>query len=172
MQDGRPVRRQLKRIAIAARDDGASIPALFLTRDRGGEEIVCLVACCLGVGEAAGADEIGQDVELLDQLTIEMPAALIIRKELLPVGRRAQRIPADEHGARTFALVKAQEKIGEADDRAGAFIALAADRLRQRVIGAVRERIAVDDEKRAARLCAICHRVSWLARRSRNLTEE
>src|SRR5947209_15444313 len=93
-----------------------------------------------------------------------MPAALIIRKELLPVCRCIKRIPADEHRTRAFALAEPDQEIGEADNRAGAFFALAQNRLRQRVIGAMREGIAVDDEEgRARRLQrAICHGVSSL----------
>ena len=61
-----------------------------------------------------------QDLELVDQFLIELPAALIVREEPLPVGRRTERVPADQHGARPFGLVQAQQEIGEPDDRAAA----------------------------------------------------
>ena len=88
-----------------------------------------------------------QDVELLDDLVVELPAALIGRKQLLPIGRRAERVPTDQHGARRFAAVEPQQKIGEADDRAGAIAIPTAQRFRQRVVGAMGERVAVDDQQ-------------------------
>jgi hypothetical protein len=42
-----------------------------------------------------------------------------------------------------------QKEIGEAQDRAAALVAAPADRLRQGVVGAMGEGIAVDDEQRA-----------------------
>jgi hypothetical protein len=121
-------------------------------RDRGGEEVVGLVAWSLGIGEAAGGDEFGERLELVDELRIEVAAALIGGEEALPVGRRAQRVPADQDRARPLAFVEAEQDVGEAENRAAAAVAGAADRFRQRVVGAVREGIAVDDEEGRARL--------------------
>jgi hypothetical protein len=114
---------------------------------RGSEEIVGLVARRLGEGKAARRHELRQDIELLDQFVIEIAAALIPREQLLPVGRAAERVPADQHGARPLAVVEPDQEIGETDDRPAALVAGAADRFRQRVIGAVREGVAVDDEQ-------------------------
>ncbi len=66
----------------------------------------------------------------------------------MPVGRRLQRIPADEHCARPLGAVELQQPIGEAKNGAGGPAAIAQDIFRQRVVGAMRERIAVDDQKR------------------------
>ena len=46
--------------------------------------------------------------------------------------------------------VEPQQQVGEAEDGAGGPLAGAQDVLRQRMIGAVRERIAVDDQQRPA----------------------
>ena len=72
-----------------------TLPAAGLfARNGGGEEIVRLEARLFGVGEAAGGDELGKHVELVDDVALENAAALIGREELLaPVGR-GQRVPA------------------------------------------------------------------------------
>ena len=82
MQNRRLLRGELKRVAVAAGDDGAAVAALLFARYRSGEEIVGLEARRFGVGEAAGGDEVRQDIELLDQRFVEMAAALIIREKL------------------------------------------------------------------------------------------
>ena len=94
-------------------------PAPLLGGDGGGEKIVGLVARRLGVGEAAGRDELRQRVELLEQRVVEFAAALVGRELPVPVGRRVERVPADQHGARLLGLVEPQQKIGEAEDGAG-----------------------------------------------------
>ena len=66
----------------------------------------------------------------------------------MAVGRRVERVPADEHGARLFLGVEPQQEIREADDRAAALVAAPADRFRHAVIGAMRERVAIDHEQR------------------------
>src|SRR5882724_3458473 len=129
MQDRGAVGGELKRVAVAARDEGLAAAPL-LGGDRSGEEIVGFVAGRLGEPKAAGRDKLRQYVELLDDLVVELAAALIGREQLLAVGRRAERVPADQHGARPLGLVEAQQQIGKADDRAAATIAAAADRFR------------------------------------------
>src|SRR5947209_14315769 len=124
MQNRRLLAGELERIAVAAGDDRAPIAALFFTRGRSSEEIVRFVTRRFGVNETAGGDEIREDIELLDQLFVEVPAALIIREQFLAVCRGAQRVPADEHRARALAFVESDEKIGEADDRAGSLLPL------------------------------------------------
>src|SRR3712207_7534127 len=59
---------------------------------------------------------------------------------------------SDEHRARLLVLMEPNQKVGEADDGAGSFVAPAQDRLRQSVIGAVRERVAVDQDRKSTRL--------------------
>ena len=63
------------------------------------------------------------------------------------MGRNAERIPADQNGARLLVLMEPQEEVREADDGARPLVALAPNRLGQGVIGAMREGVAVDDEK-------------------------
>ena len=129
LQDGRGRRGELKGIAVAARHDrGAAAP--LLGRDGSGQEIVGLVAGRLGIGEAAGRDELRQDRQLLDDLVVELAPALIGRERLVPVGRRIERVPADQHRARLLGVVEPQQEIGEADDRAGRPVAVRADRFR------------------------------------------
>src|SRR5438876_1416441 len=48
--------------------------------------------------------------------------------------------------------LEAEEEVGEANDRAAATVAAPSNCLRQRVIGAVRERVAVDDEEGTSHL--------------------
>ncbi len=136
VQDQRPAGRELVGIAVAARNERMAAAPL-LRRGCRCEEIVGLVTRRLGIGEAAGRDQFRQDVELLDQLLVELPAALIGRKQFLAVGRRAEGVPADQHRARPLAGIEVQQKVAEPDDCAAAAIALAADRFRQRVVGAV-----------------------------------
>ena len=149
VQDSRRSRRQLKGIAIATcHQRGAAAP--LLGRDRGRKEVIGLVAGCLGVGEAAGGDESGQQIELIDELGVERASALIRRQSLVPIGRLIERVPADQNGARMLVPEEPQQEIGETDDRAAAAAVAAPDRLRQAVIRPVREGISVDDEQRPA----------------------
>ena len=121
----------------------------FLVGHGCGEKLVGLVAGRLRISKAGGADQAGQDLQLIDQLLIELTAALIGRKQSLPECRHAEAIPADQHSAWLFAVVQAQQEIGEANDRATAAIAGPPDRIRQCVVGTVRERVTVDDEERS-----------------------
>ena len=104
----------------------------------------------LAFAKPQAATKLRQRVELLEELVVESPPALVGGESFVPEGRRVERVPADEDRARLLALVEPQEEIREADDRAAALVAAAPDGLRQRVIGPVREGIAVDDEERAA----------------------
>ena len=120
----------------------------MLLRDRSGEKIVRFVSRRLGIGEPACRYELRQNVELVQELGVEGSPALVAREREVPIGRRIQRVPADEHGPRLLLRVKAQQEIRETDDRAAAFAAASPYRLGQRVIGAMRERVAVDHEQR------------------------
>jgi hypothetical protein len=66
------------------------------------------------------------------------------------VRRSIERIPADDDCTRLLALVEPQQEVPEADDGAGALVAFAPDRLRQGVIGAMGERVAIDHQERTA----------------------
>src|SRR5213078_1626761 len=104
--------------------------------------------------EAARCDEQRQRFKLLDQFVIELAPALIGREQFLPVGRRAYRVPADQNGAGVLGVIEPQQDVGKADDRPTAAVAAAADRLRQAMIGAMAERIAVYDEQGPGHCCA------------------
>ena len=122
MQDGDGVRRQLKRVPVAARDQ--SLPfAPRLLGNGCGKEVVGFIARRFGIGEATGSDKFREDVQLLDQLVIKLTAALVGREQRPAIGWRAERVPPHEHGAGPLAFVQPQQKIGEADDSAGAAIA-------------------------------------------------
>jgi hypothetical protein len=62
----------------------------------------------------------------------------------VPVGRRLERVPRDEERLGLLRLPEPLQETGEADE------CVQADRLRQRVVGAVCERVAVDREQQAA----------------------
>ena len=79
---------------------------------------------------------------------VEHAPALVRGERLVPVRRNRERVPADEHRARLLGVVEPRQHVREADDRAGRAAAGAADRLRQPVVGAVGERVAVHDEER------------------------
>ena len=147
MQDRREPGRQLERVAVAARHD-RSPPARLLLRDRRGQEIVGLVSSLARVHEPAGGHELRQQAELVEQFVIEDPAALVGREQPAPEVRRVERVPADQDRSRTFLLVEPDQRIGEAEQRAAALVAASADRLREAVIGAMREGIAVHDQER------------------------
>jgi hypothetical protein len=124
-----------------------AVPA-FLFGHGCGKKVIGLVAWRLRIRKAGGTDQTGQHFQLIDQLLIELTPALIGRKKSLPECRHADGIPADQHRARSFAVVQAQLEISEADDRATTAIAGPSDRFRQCVVGAVREGVTVDYEER------------------------
>ena len=66
--------------------------------------------------------------------------------------RHAPRGRHDQYRARLFLAIEPQQEVGEADNGAGRPVALSPDGLRQRVIGAMRKRVTVDHQKRAALL--------------------
>src|SRR5206468_10741866 len=140
LHDGSGVRGELKGIAITAcDDDGAAAP--LLCGNRGGKKVVSLVTRRLGVGKSAGAYQLGQVIKLFEQLAVDCATTLIVRQEPMTVCRRLNRIPADEHRSRLLACIETQEIIRETDHGAAASVAASPNRFRQRVIGAVGERI-------------------------------
>src|SRR5205085_465110 len=98
--------------------------------------------------EAERRDELREQVELLEELRVELAPRLVAGERLVPIGRHRERVPGDEHRPRLLGLPEPDEHVREADDRAGGTALGTADRLRERVVGAVRERVAVDCEER------------------------
>ena len=133
-------------------------------RGRGRQKVVRLVARGLAAGETACNDEVGQNLELLDEFGVERAAGLIARKRLVPVGRLIERVPAHEHCARTFGFIKPKENIGEAEDRPRALVPGPANGFGQRVIGAVHKGVAIDHQKRASQRWVSFSRTTSLAR--------
>ena len=89
----------------------------------------------------------GQDLKLVYELVVELTAALVGRKQLLPECWSAERVPADEHSARRLGLEKPQQEICETNDRTGAAAAGPPDALRKTMVGAVGEQVAVNHEQ-------------------------
>src|SRR4029077_17150687 len=134
--------------------------------DSGCEEVVRLVAGCLGRGEPERLHELREQGELLEELVVELAAALVALEGLMPVSRNLERVPAHEHGAWLLAVPQTQQEVREADDRVRRPAVGAPDRLWQRVVSAVRERVAVDHEQ------GTFHREassSWIAAISRSV---
>jgi len=125
---------------------GAAAP--FFLHDRGSEEVVRFISRRLRGCEPAGRNELRHDIELVEQLGVEDAPALVAFQGAVPVGRRVECVPADEHGAGLFLRVEPQQEISEADDCAAALVAAPSDRFRQCMVGAVRKRVAIDDEQR------------------------
>src|SRR5581483_7435880 len=138
---------ELERVSIGGGDDDRAA-ARFLLGGGGGQEVVGLVPGLLRRREAERAHELREELELLEDLRIEDATALVGGERLEPVGRLADTVPADEDGARPLRLPQPQEEVRKADERARRKPGCAPQRLRQRVVGAVRERVAVDREQR------------------------
>jgi hypothetical protein len=118
----------------------AAAAACLLRGDGRGEEVVRLVPGAFRSDEPEGRDELGQQVELLQDRVVELATALVARKELAAVGRNPDRVPSDQDRTRLLGLPEPDEHVREPDH------CVQADRLRQRVVRAVRERVAVDRE--------------------------
>jgi hypothetical protein len=103
MQDRNRGGGQLKGVAVSARHQRLASSALLLS-DRRRQEVVGLVAWSLRVGETAGGDEIRQELQLLDQLGVVFPPALIGRVEALAERRSIERVPADQNGSGLLVL--------------------------------------------------------------------
>src|SRR5262249_1502266 len=103
VQDGGMIRCQLESVTITARDQGRALAA-FLGGHSGGQKIVGLEACGAGICKAACLDQLRNHGKLLDELRIERAPALIVREQAVAKGRRIERVPADEDGARPLRL--------------------------------------------------------------------
>ena len=139
LEDRHAVAHELERVAVGGRDEHLARPRVR----RGGEEVVGLVAGALPDREAERLRERGHQRELLEQRLLEDATGLVRLVRLVAVRRDLERVPADEHGRGPLRLPEAREHVREADDR------VQPDRLRQAVVRAVRERVAVDREQHA-----------------------
>ena len=147
LQDRRALARELEEIAIRGRDeDGALL--LLLGCDDGAHEVVRFVARRLRRREPERLDELGQQVELLEQVVLEDATGLIRGERRVAIRRRVERVEAHEHGTRLFLVPEPDEHVREADDHVRGPSFCAPNLLRERVVRAMRERVAVDGEQR------------------------
>ena len=140
LEDRHAVARELERVAVGGRDEHVARP---LPRRRG-EEVVRLVAGRLRDEEAERADDLGQDLELLEDRVLEH-ASRTGRARTPRAGRSGTESvsQATRTASGCSACQSRDEHVREADD------GVEADRLRQRVVRAMRERVAVDREQHA-----------------------
>ena len=148
LQHDRPLADELERVAVAARHDRRAA-ARLLERDPGGEEVVRLVPVRLRGREAHRLDELRRQVELVEQLLVELAPGLVGGQRGVPVGRHGERVPGREHRARRLLLPEPDQQAADPVEQVPAAAVGAPDRLRQRVVVAVRERVAVDDQERS-----------------------
>ena len=146
LEDRRPLARELEGVAVGSGHKRQPAP-LLLGSDRRREEVVGLVPRPLRAGEPHRLDELWEQGELLDELGVEHAPALVRVEGLVAVRRDLQRVPGDEHRARGLGLPKPQQHVREADYCPGRLAFRSANRLRERVVGTVRQRIAVDREQ-------------------------
>ena len=150
---------ELVRVAVGGDDRHRPRPRVR----GGGEEVVRLVAARLADLEAERLAELGQPPELLEQRVLELAPRLVGRQRLVAVRRRLERVPADEHRLRPLGIPEPHQEPREADERVRR-PAVALDRLRDRVVGAVCERVAVDREERAAHSESSSSRIDAITR--------
>jgi len=134
LEDRHTVRDELERVAVGGGDDDLPRPRVR----RRGEEVVGLVAGALRDEEAPRRDHLGQEAQLLEDRRLELAARLVDGQRLVPVRRYLERVPRHQHRVRLLRLPQPEQEVREADDR------VQTDRLRQRVVGPVRQRVAVD----------------------------
>ena len=78
----------------ASRSEVATSAGPSRSRDGRREEVVGLVAGRLRTDEAERGDQLGGEVELLEQGGVELAAGLVAGEGLVPVGRMLERVPA------------------------------------------------------------------------------
>src|SRR5262249_43158784 len=136
--------------------------ATVLLRHGGAQEVVRLETGLLAVHDPGRSNEDGEQVELLEQVVVEDATCLVARQEPVPVGRLADRVPADDDSSWRLCLPETEQHRGEPRKRIpGATVAAPIRRRWERVVCAVRERVAVDDEQRAGHL--IVSSSAWMA---------
>ena len=130
--------RELERVAVG-RDDECLAAALLLLARRGCEEVVGFVAGSLRRGEAECANELREQVELLQEVVVEHTTRLVRVEQLMPVRRRIERIPADEHCTRSLRVPEPHDEVGEAEQRVSRPPFCAPKALGQRVVRTMRK---------------------------------
>ena len=90
---------ELERVSIRGDHDRRAAPFLFVFHCSR-EEVVGLVPVALRSGEPERAHELGQEIELLEELVVELATTLVAVEQLVPVRRHRERVPADDDRAR------------------------------------------------------------------------
>ena len=138
---------KLKRVPVGGRDQRAPAGSLLAGGCRR-KEVVGFVSRRLGAGESPGADELGQQLELLEQLGVEL-AARLVRPELdVAIRRSRERVPGDHDRPRTLRLPEPEQHAGEPDQCVRGAAVRPTERLRKRVVRAMGEGVAVDGKER------------------------
>jgi hypothetical protein len=146
LQDGDAIGDELEGVAVGGGDEHRPVP---VGRGRC-EKVVGFVAGALRDEEAECLDEAGEHIELLEDRRLELATRLVRLERLVPVRRHLERVPGDQHGVGPLGVPQSREEVAEADQRVDRPAADPPDRLRHAVVGAVRERIAVDRQQQAA----------------------
>ena len=127
------------------------------------EEVVGLVSRRLPDRESERLGQHRQDLQLLENPVLELTAGLVGRELLVAVGGRLERVPPDQHRVGLLGIPEAHQEACEADQSVSR-AAVAADRLRNCVIGAMRQRVAVDREQRPAHAVASSSAIAAITR--------
>ena len=105
-------------------------------------------------GKAHRLEQLRREIELLQQVVVELAAALVARERVVAVGRDGRACPSATSTARGDSSSQSRtSRLPTPTSSPAGPPAGAADRLRQRVVGAVRERVAVDDQGAACVSC-------------------
>src|SRR5262249_18060885 len=114
VQDCCALRGELKGISIAARHHRGTASA-FLSSNRSREKVIRLETRSFGVCKPARGDKFRQYAQLLDQIIIKLPPALISGKHFATLCRGIQAVSADNDRAGPFDVVDTQQEVSEAE---------------------------------------------------------
>jgi hypothetical protein len=93
---------------------------------------------------------------LIYEFGVEFASALIVGKRPVPIGGLVQRVPGRQHRPGPFGVIEAEKKVCESQDGAATLVAPPSNGFWQCVVGAVRKRVAVDDEEGKGHLLRRC----------------
>jgi hypothetical protein len=136
-----------ERVAIG-RDDARGDRLLVAEPGERPDDVVRLAPDDAEVAVAEGLDELREEGPLLlEQLRRRLARALVARVQLEALGGLF--VPADDHAGGLVVLQQLHQHAGEAEQGAGRKAVARREVLRQCVVRAVRQRVAVDEEEPA-----------------------